>query len=80
MMLLSTHPIYYILHKPNLWCLRMANPEPLPQRATRISTRSRTGAGVMSRESGRERRHAHLRGAPKGDNSNPSLTTSFFQF
>ena len=28
----SSHLLY--LHKPNPWCLRMANPEPLPQRAT----------------------------------------------
>ena len=42
------------LHKPNPWCLRMANPEPLPQRATQISRRLRGQEPVLSRESGRE--------------------------
>ena len=55
----SSHLLH--LHKPNPWCLRMANPEPLPQRATRKSRRLRGQEPVL------ESRRAN------GDNSTPSL-------
>ena len=70
-------PSIAFLHKPNPWCLRMANPEPLPQRATRISRRLRGQEPVLescpARVVGSAATPPSGGLSPNGDNSNPSL-------
>ena len=70
-------PSITFLHKPNPWCLRMANPEPLPQRATRISRRLRGQEPVLescpARVVGSAATPPSGGLSPNGDNSNPSL-------
>ena len=71
------NPSITFLHKPNPWCLRMANPEPLPQRATRISRRLRGQEPVLescpARVVGSAATPPSGGLSPNGDNSNPSL-------
>ena len=62
------------LHKPNPWCLRMANPEPLPQRATWKSRRLRGQEPML--ESWPARESGWDSGAPLRGQFHP-LTTSF---
>ena len=74
-------PSITFLHKPNPWCLRMANPEPLPQRATRISRRLRGQEPVLescpARVVGSTATPPSGGLSPNGDNSNPPKTRDF---
>ena len=78
----SSHLLH--LHKPSPWCLRMANPEPLPQRATQKSRRLRGQEPVSesypARVVGITAMPPFGELSPNGDNSTPFPATSLFQF